>query len=220
MSFKHYVISRFCIYMPDKPQPSQEWLDYRLDLFKKFTYPSMVKQTNQNFEWLVLINREEQKQIFSSFLRCKPLLCEDRWVNTVRGYIKDNTKEDWLISTRVDNDDALNVRYIAEVQRNFREKREVINYRRGMCYNTETGKKTLRRLIETNMFLSTYENIRNKKFKTCYAGNHGHINQYFSIRSFENLPPMWLMVCHGGNLLNRAVGDPTTKSLKCFGVEE
>ena len=63
MTFEHYIITRFNlpIFQPkvngiEYSSCSEEYLQYRFDLFEKYCMPSIINQTCQNFKWLVLFD--------------------------------------------------------------------------------------------------------------------------------------------------------------------
>lgn len=63
MTFEHYIVTRFNlpIFQPKVngivySSCSEEYLNYRFDLFEKYCMPSIINQTCQNFKWLVLFD--------------------------------------------------------------------------------------------------------------------------------------------------------------------
>ena len=57
--FKHYLITRFNLRADNwdvtknnEQLLTDEWMDNRMWLFENFCFPSVIGQTNQNFEWL------------------------------------------------------------------------------------------------------------------------------------------------------------------------
>ena len=58
--FNHYLITRFNLRADywdvtknNEQLLTDEWMDNRMWLFENFCFPSVVGQTNQNFEWLL-----------------------------------------------------------------------------------------------------------------------------------------------------------------------
>ena len=65
MLFKHYIITRFNLRLFPKrtngelvKNNDEYYLAKRLALFEKYCYPSVKKQTNQNFRWFLLMDIE------------------------------------------------------------------------------------------------------------------------------------------------------------------
>lgn len=65
MTFEHYIITRFNlpIFQPKVEGKiltscSEDYLQYRFDLFERYCMPSIINQTCQNFKWLVLFDNK------------------------------------------------------------------------------------------------------------------------------------------------------------------
>ncbi|WP_031535728.1 MULTISPECIES: glycosyltransferase [unclassified Bacteroides] len=63
MLFLHYIITRFNLRLFPKGTNGkslnnidEDYLSKRLDLFERYCYPSIRKQTNQNFKWFLLMD--------------------------------------------------------------------------------------------------------------------------------------------------------------------
>ena len=94
--------------------------------FSEILFSNYTAQTNQDFKWLVLFDRRTplpyQKIIkaYSKYTNFVALFC-DEWdtvIPTAKAYIKENSSEaDWILTTRLDNDDALSCKYIDSLHR-------------------------------------------------------------------------------------------------------
>ena len=61
--FKHFIITLFNlkIWKEDKTHratQTADWLAQRFDLFERFCLPSVAHQTNKNFTWLCLFDKD------------------------------------------------------------------------------------------------------------------------------------------------------------------
>lgn len=127
--FKHYITTRFNLglYSPGSEikVSTDEWMWHRIGLFKKFALPSIMGQTCQNFTWLVLLDRrtpDDFKQKLENigyenikFIYSNPP--NKPWLDNIeQGQYE-------LITTRVDNDDALHRDTIKTVQNRWRQQR-------------------------------------------------------------------------------------------------
>jgi hypothetical protein len=60
--FKDYITTRFnaALYSPEAKIriSADEWMQHRIRLFTRFTLPSIMSQSCQNFTWLVLVDRQ------------------------------------------------------------------------------------------------------------------------------------------------------------------
>lgn len=108
MNFNHYILTRF--FYPD----SYPHLEERFKIFNSFTKPSIEAQTNTNFTWIISIN-PKHKSLFTSFKDIKVVFHTGDL--SFRSY-SFNTL-DYLITSRIDNDDALHQDYVANVQELF-----------------------------------------------------------------------------------------------------
>lgn len=67
MKFKHFIITRFNLPLwptgEKDPIKNLSYLEYRMSLFEKYTYPSIKQQTCQNFNWLCLFDINTPLQI-------------------------------------------------------------------------------------------------------------------------------------------------------------
>lgn len=215
---EHYIITRFNVKTAFAPQGvSAEWMDSRLKFFSQFTVPSLLAQTNQNFTWICAIDTQT-----SSLDRCRILEaasgfpkerfvlldCETPFTASLIDYLKDRVKEPYLLTTRLDNDDALGKNYVSSLQAYLQSTclnrpLSFFGFPRGYTYNVQTDalKSTY---IEMNAFCSCLEAV-SQDFKTVYRGNHRHLDRqgpFFELSSLPN-PAAYLQVIHGGNVRNQ-----------------
>ena len=148
--FSHFIITRFNVpfenYLNDKNGKEVrniDWLDERFKLFEKYCFPSIVNQSNKNFKWLVFFDLETP----SSFVQRINHLCEESgcmepvYINSGKEFLIElnkkifslKRKEDaYIITTRIDNDDALYFNYVEDVQKKFQKQNDVIfNFKNG-----------------------------------------------------------------------------------------
>lgn len=230
--FQHFILTHFNtkfkwskkgVGKSNTKQLPRNWMDRRLKLFESYCYPSIVKQTNQNFEWLVLFDEERTdkstikkfKRITPIFLSDYPYLKKEHFIKAVSERIKPKTK--WLITSRLDNDDSYNQDYIKEVQLRFDKKEKFINFVNGAIY--DIIKKDLRLFVyrSPNPFLSTIEPI--KKIKTCFGEHHPRMGKIFkSVDQVEIPKLMWLQIIHNENLGNTLRGKKIDYNLKEFNI--
>lgn len=157
MQFVHYVITRFNIpssgWQHDKNNKvvrDEEYYKKRIALFEQFTLPSMINQTCKNYVWLVYFDhnspimlKEKITQWENECENFKACYSEDydKWqFQELSDYIKaDSAQSDYIITTRIDNDDAFHNLAIAKIQSAFVPRNNVIiDLPNGYCYNTQT----------------------------------------------------------------------------------
>lgn len=217
-TFSHAIITRFNIATDYSfsTRLDSSWLNYRFNLFDQFCYPSVLGQSNQNFIWIVLFDirtpdaykdKITEYSVWKSFI---PVY--------VDGLITDNVKQEiiskylikkdteYLITTRLDNDDAIAKHFVQTIQNSFKAQEcEFINLSHGYClYNKEIF------LVKNigNPFISLIERVDRslvKDIKTVYCGTHNELSAIGPVVQIE-IEPAWIQVIHQGNVLNTLRG--------------
>lgn len=222
MIFKHFVITRFNLRLEshfniDKnghPTQTNEWLENRFHLFEKFCLPSLRNQTNKNFIWFVLFDthtpqyfkdrifkyREEFEQFYPLFLESGEKDYLNKFLNTsILSFVDDDTQ--YVISTRIDNDDAFHRDMISEVQLLFRKQEdEYINFEFGLQYDL-INKTLVRFFYKKNHFLSRVEKFSNR-ISTVIYDDHSRIETVTKVQNIKLSKPLWVEVVHHSNVSN------------------
>jgi hypothetical protein len=227
--FTHIVLTRFNVaidYASTVKGLDTAWLRKRLKLFDRYCVRSVAKQRNAEFEWFVFCNADSPtwfKQAMEEYGR--PLR-----VVYVRGVATDQViaqkvresgcvASPYLITTRIDNDDAMASGHLSIVQEAFQnQEREFITFPfglqlyRGHLYNT---------YYPYNPFLSLIERVRTDgSFTTVLCVPHPEVCSAGRVRRLWS-PPQWLQVLHTDNVGNTLQGWPCAKSRRreCFDVD-
>ena|GEM_PF-2365008 len=221
MEFSHTVITRFNLARDPGKNENEEWLKKRLLLLERFTYPSLVGQTNQDFEWLILCDittpefvRSKLQDLADGFPSMRveyfdsslDLPEEERstgnngWMDradpdVLRRLI--HCPHEWIITTRLDSDDAVHETFIESIQSHALPKKELLNIKNG--YRWAEG-RVAPFAHKSNPFLSLVE--LSSELKTVFHNSHGQITDDFPVRHIEN-GNLWMIVCHSGNVSNR-----------------
>ncbi len=211
--FNHVILTVFNVrvHYGGGVAPDLDWLAHRFDLFDKFCYPSVRAQTNLNFKWLVFFDSgtpaayRDKIAGYAAWENFVPQFVDhtmsvEAFAEMKRELITRNALEaQYLISTTLDNDDAIGKEYIASVQRQFaRQDFEFINFTRGYALNKKNN-KLYRKNDPANPFISLIERIEN--FKTVWFAAHTEAPKMGQMRQVET-KPIWLQVIHGRNVLN------------------
>lgn len=220
--FQHFIITRFNLphfnYKTDKNKAkvlTDDWLRYRLDLFKKYCFYSVANQTNKNFIWLVYFDakspdylKNEIKNFSNSLENFKPFFCNEieevksSMQSDIRSFLFRDTTH--IITTHLDNDDAINTSFVNTIQSKFKPSvLTCIDPINGLCLNIEPFFILSKYSLKGTPFISLIEESKN--FATVIARNHSHwIDTDFIIVNEEN---MWLQVIHTKNIINVLVVD-------------
>lgn len=223
---KHWVITRFNIglYRIKKNEPDI-WFWNRVALFKKITLPSLSKQTNLNFTYMVLVDRETPKHhldTIESLLKTAPfksvivpIALHADWYPKAYGErratdldyrpIIDHIEPgcDYCAQTRMDNDDALMPDAIDTIQHVMNRplnQAYCIDSSKGFVIDIQNKKAWAMKHRIGTPFITIVQPI-NKKTKPIYQFQHIDIPKIFV--PVELITPVWVMVVHGGNVSNR-----------------
>ncbi len=223
VSLQHFILTRFNLLLWNKDKKgvkvrTAKWLEHRFTLFETFCLPSVKSQTCQDFEWIVLFDSltpEKYKEKIADYKKeCPqliPVFVEPRkgryFVEIFRNEIVKRLKAKRIVSTYLDNDDALNVRFVADLQQRAMTLNDgaFINYNDGYQYYT-SGCYLMRIHYPTNHFVSVVEEGNPASIRGIFGyGGHAYIHTIkgVNIEHIKN-KPMWCEVVHEKNMINDA----------------
>lgn len=234
--FNHFFLTKFNVRaFPElRPGCEPDWLEKRFQLFDQFCFPSMQKQSNQNFKWLVFFDvdtPETFKQKIANYAKqwhnFVPVYLDcplpyGQFPDEVRAVVRQYIPSDceYLITTWLDNDDAIHRDYVQMIQDNFAcQESETLNFIFG--YQLCNGKLYFD-FEFANHFISLIERYDPTSFNTCLCRPHKEI--YEVCRSAQKIlcKPVWIEVVHGSNYMNvyrRGFRVPTSKILNEFSIQ-
>jgi len=224
--FKHYIFTRWNLSMegqsvynnPKIPDP-EEWMQHRIKLFETYTLPSVMNQTCRNFQWLLSFAKETPEEITDRyrgypFVKCIYQYPAD-FVRGLFGTVLNNG--DYLITSRLDNDDKVELNWIERIQSQFKNQDFLIVDTDGRQLDLATGKYyTTARKPPNSPFLSLIERVGVKykslngtqidePIKSCYYCSHTKMTWHFpAIKIYE---PLYTMIIHDRNISNKIVGE-------------
>ncbi len=219
MTFKHYLLTRFNLGLYDKNQKTRsgsritpdEWMERRIALFKKYCAPSVNNQSSKNFEWLIVLDKKTPGgQVDEIFNSCDcTVLFGDNFRKTCIEYIEDKlTTQSRVITSRMDNDDAIHKDYIKFIQDWFsiRNRTGIITFPKGWQYDIIKNFPRHTR-YKKNPFLTLIEKRGPKPVKTVLANRHTRITKMFKLFEIKTEAYMWNQIIHKENLANYGWGD-------------
>lgn len=127
--FKHLLLTRynFRLYGPDRMQPEirdtqlppEGWMWHRYWLFREFCLPSVLRQTNQDFDWLVILDPKTPARHLRHIEAVLPenaeiIMCPTH--DDISEEVNKRTRGEYTISTMLDNDDMLRKDAIEQIQ--------------------------------------------------------------------------------------------------------
>ncbi len=233
---QHFILTRFNLLLWNKDKEGKrvrtmKWLEHRFLLFEKCCLPSIVNQTCKDFKWIVLFDsstpgkykdmivdlQAECTQLIPVFVepengRRFAEIFRKEVVKRLNGSLNDNpnlnvNERGRVLTTYLDNDDALNVRFVEDVQQRASSlsDRTFIYYTDGLQFFTDHS-YLMQIHYRRNHFVSVVESGEPSEVRTIYGyGSHYYIDRIkgAKIEYVDNLP-MWCEVIHEKNMGNDA----------------
>lgn len=218
-----FILTRFNLLLWNKDKAGRrvrsiDWLEHRFYLFEKFSYPSIKNQTCQDFVWIVLFDSftpEKYRKRISEYQKECPQFVPV-WVEPEKGRffaeifrreIQKKMCADRVLSTYFDNDDALCLRFVEDLQQRASKAKDgtFINYNDGYQFYEEDG-FLMQIHYPTNHFVSVIEKGDRATVKGIFGyGGHSYIERIPGVNILHvKHYPMWCEVVHGKNMINDA----------------
>jgi hypothetical protein len=194
----------------------RQWLQHRFELFETYCLPSISAQTSKNFCWIVMSDRRTPDDFLDRLRKtlathCRSydiLLTSSDHKTEFRSRIKTLLRPDTthLVTTRLDNDDAIHREFIARVQLCFdRQDYTFVEFLNGYTYDIHSSQ--LRSLnFPGNPFVSLIERVHAAS-TTVYCGMHRTLCKRGTMMSLSS-PAAWMQIIHDRNIGNRTRGKP------------
>lgn len=223
VTMQHFLLTRFNILLWSKDKEGNavrnvQWLEHRFALFERYCLPSVMQQTCQNFEWIVLFDSKTPER-FRTKIDAYQKMCpqivlvfvepeQGRYFATIfRDEIAKRLRGERVLSTYLDNDDALNMRFVEDLQRRAETLADgtFIRYSDGYQYYTEGG-FMLQIHYPRNHFVSVVEKGNPTMVKGIFGyGRHFYIDDIEGAKiEVVTRQPMWCEVVHEKNMINDA----------------
>lgn len=209
---KVYFITRFSIFDPKAPAwkiahlPAEEYkkklfstdrLDTKFDVFEKMTLPSIVGQTNKNFEWFIIastflpnVYKERLNSLVAPYTQIK--------VHYITNYcelsrtVKSHTIEDSYATVRLDDDDGLSSNYVELLQK-YKDKKEcIITFPYGREFKIEENKIIMKDNEHYYPLIALGLCAINMNILSC--GQHTMLQQKYKIVT-DNTKNMYYLFC-------------------------
>jgi Putative rhamnosyl transferase len=218
--FTHLLLTRFNTavgFAPSARRLDNDWLEARLVPFEQYCLPSVAGQRGADFKWLIFLDAGSpawfKEKLESSAPLVTPIyidgtLTDEVIASSIAATGLVNTP--YLVTTRVDSDDALANTHLAMVQAAFqRQEREFLEFPiglqsyRGHLYNA---------FWSSNPFLSLVEKVQSgNRFTTVFCVPHDHVRRAGRVKSLIRAP-QWLQIIHSKNTSSVPRGLPRLKS--------
>lgn len=214
--FQHFILTNFNVRRDDydrdrhgSPVLTRAWMEERFVLFENFCLPSVRGQTNLDFTWLVRHDEETPAEYrrrldsYKTFQNFELVPARLSFKKAILQCLRPGTER--IVTTRLDNDDALHRGAIALLQSCCTtQDLEFLNLPVGYCY-AYPGRETYLVEDRSNAFLSLVERITSAPPRTAVCINHNQASEVAPVRQIGS-EPSWLQVIHTRNLRNRPRG--------------
>jgi hypothetical protein len=205
--FDHVLLTRFsAVLRPGAPPADPAWLRYRLGFFYDACYASVSRQRDADFDWLVLLDDRCPDDVRADVEDLAQGVFTPLWSREPfrRGSfaeaVASRTDAPWLITTRIDSDDAMAVDLMASVQAQFaRQERLFVSFTRGV--QVDRSGAVYRSDMLSGPFLSLIERRTAAPPATVYVAKHARARTAGPVREVR-APVMWAQVVHDTNLSN------------------
>lgn len=201
----HFILTRFNLRLWGADKNGRRinreaWLKERVSLFEAYTLPSIAAQSCKAFTWVMLMDRESPEWLHSKAKEWKRVCPQIRFVGVkpqyhrhfarvfqrvVNGVLEQEHREGeelTVLTTYLDNDDAIRTDFVEDIQRVAAgvDSGTFVYYDYGLQYFTELGIST-RIYYPNNHFTTLVERIvvgrtvegQESMVRTCYGyGSH------------------------------------------------
>lgn len=214
----HVILTRFNLATPGREESIRNrpgWLSRRFELFETHCLPSIQAQKCQDFTWIIYFDKdtppdfkERIEQLRSQYpfeAFYTGLFPSDGWHNSVKQVLEARAiTPQWLLTTRLDNDDALANDYTSRVKIAARHgglEAKALNFKFGCIIS---GQRVYKITHESNAFFSLLEPY-DSDFVTAPAIQHMQLADHARVEQIEG-DAGWLQIVHGENVSNKVRG--------------
>lgn len=217
--FQHYIITRFNLrqkgWVTAKNNTavlSEEWIENRFRIFELYCLPTLKAQTNPNFKWLIFFDTntpdfyaEKIGNYVRDFPNLVPVFVDgmDAFSPEIRKILAED-KNPYLITTRLDNDDAVSINFVDEIQKQFDQQTyEAIDFVDGYTLQIHPNFRMGKRKHLYNPFISLIEKNENPVSVT--SKGHTLWKKEKRVKRVEN-NRIWMSIIHFENKVNEFEG--------------
>lgn len=242
-SFKHFVLTRFNLkwesddvaWNKDKNGSTvltEEWLTHRIELFKKYCYPSIKAQSNKDFVWFIYFDTDTKKEILDDLQEyCKDANIVIKLKHSYQYFEKTYTQDilencdadlSHIITTRIDNDDIVHKDFVKEIQNRFEAQDFMaVNFSKVLMINPESYDQIRVVYTFSNHFISLIEKVENSSIVGCFDRGDLYWDVEGQVIQVKDKPYV-LELISDKNLINSFRGFPIFKptTLSDFQINE
>lgn len=219
--FRHYLITRFNLRKKgwdvtknNEALLTDVWMEDRLKLFGDYCVPSVAAQSSRNFTWLLFFDsttperfRKIAESLVSDMENAKIFYIDgmDAFYPEIREFVTADAKSsEYLITSRMDNDDCIHRDYIQSIQNEFKSQDYMaIDIIKGFSLQVEPQFMLGKKEHAFNPFISLIE--KNVDPKTVWFNDHNLWKRETRITQLSD-KRLWMSIIHGRNKVNEFDG--------------
>lgn len=191
------------------PDP-EKWNRERVVLFEKYCLNSIMNQTCHDFVWVLAFSRKTPPEIYEPYMELPNVrIIFDTHPFTYMQTLCGNELKigEWVITTRLDNDDSVHPSFVQDIQDRFSEEYKLIDFK-GCQYDVDAKKfHAAGREYPNSPFISIVEKVGefdDFKLRTCYYKSHTHFHTTIKSEMHDDI--RYCQIIHGNNIVNKIVG--------------
>jgi hypothetical protein len=222
----HAIVTRFAVPAEFKPRGGRDesenpthhldkdWLWQRVSLLDRWCAPTVNRQTNKNFIWVLAVDERVPRHIQTSIVMAAgdnavlAVVHEGEKFTSAFTRLFEARGENKILSSRLDSDDGISKHFVNTVQKNI-EVGKALNFTHGLRY--DPGLRLVEhRYDKTNPYMSY---LSHDALHAYDLGSHGRWHERgVEVVDYDTKTPMWLQVIHGNNAKNQMRGGlPSTE---------
>jgi len=200
---KFFFYTRFAVPVTDGRDRhlDLDWLHRRLELFQEWCLPSVLGQSDSDFEWKIAIDTRVDKSFTARSKKLLPGQAELRFWNRAEreGSLFGQLPQGGglAITCRLDSDDAIHKNFVRTV-RSLARDGYVVNFLRGARINLETPRAVP--IWDASGPFISFVSSRGQAVNS--LGRHAQVGRSAPVINLETVDPMWLQTVSGTNILN------------------
>ena len=210
--FDHVILTRYSVRMFGTTDFTDDWLAYRWGFFRDALAASLSRQTVSSFTWLVFFDAASPDWLRDLVDEASPGLFTPIWHDgswgqeAIQQAVESVASRPYLITTRVDSDDAVSRVFVEDIQERFAEQESMyVNLMHGV--QVDRSGRLFNAHFTENGFISYIERrVAKEPPRTvfwCMA--HEESSSFAPVLNVVG-PPRWMQVIHGSNVANSVRG--------------
>lgn len=191
------------------------WLAHRKSLFLNACLPSVIHQTDGNFDWYLGFHPKTDIDFTHLLPKNAHILRSGSGVDFLDQIRDKYLMDEYVASTRLDNDDSLANNFVCQTRsfgQFYKENDEslgtqyALNWRSG-CERDMLQGKLYKRDFAASSFVSLFEKKTiGHRPVTVNNFHHAHISKHVPVANLATADPMWMINVHDRNVGNVVKG--------------